>query len=294
MEERTLKENGRKIKLKRLQDGGTDAVEETEEDGEEISLELGEIDEDLAGLSPQETEEVLKKREKALEEARQERDKLLKEGEERLRAKKYADAEPFFSQALLYDPDFRRAQEGVWICRTKNYTDTEKFFDYKCAEEFSALPKETKAQILKNVEETLKEERAALEKERGEIEGTFLAAQKTRRKSFLKNRDYYLLRSLIFMGAFLVFLVGALLSVYFIPRTRESLPIILAIAFGAAALFSLLVGIVFLRGLYGALRLCRDNEKLSSTEDGAKLKRLRERLACLALIFGEEETDEEA
>ena len=79
MEERTLdKENGRKIRLKKTADGEIDALEETENDDEaEISLDFDEVDEDLAGLSPEETEEVLKKREKAREAARAERDKLL-------------------------------------------------------------------------------------------------------------------------------------------------------------------------------------------------------------------------
>ncbi len=296
MEERTLKENGRKIKLKRMQSGETDALEETNEteEGEEaeISLEFGEIDEDLAGLSPEETEELLKKREKAREEARKERDKLLEEGERLLRAKKYEEGEPFFAQALLYDPDERRSQEGLWVCRTRNFTADEAFFDLKSAQEFSNLSEGTKRLVLSKMGEGLKAERAALSSEREAIEGKFLAAQRARRKSFSENRNYYLVRSLIFLGAFLLLLVGALVSVYFIPRTKTDLPIILTIAFGAAALLSLLIGVIFLRGLYGALRLCRENEKLSSTEDGARLKEVRERLECLSLVLGEEERSE--
>lgn len=293
MEERTLKdEEARKIKLKRTKEGAIDAVEETgEEDEEEISLELGEVDEDYAGLSPEETEALMKKREKAREKARAECAKLLAEGERLLGERNFSEAEAYFSQALLYDPDEARAQEAIWICRTKNFKDLEAFYALKNAEEFSALKKELKEKILSKVSQKLMADRAEYEAEAAEKEGGVYAAQKERRAAFQKNRNYYLLRFSLSFAAFALFLAGALIGVYFITRSKTIIPAALAIAFGAAALVCLFVVVFFSRKLYEAQSLVKDNEKLSSTGDGARLEFLQKRLMCLKLIFddGEEE-----
>lgn len=287
MEERTLdKDNGRTVKLKRTREGAIDAVEEGEETEAELSLDFGEFDEDLAGLSPEETEAALKKREKAKEAARAEGAKLVEEGERLLRSKCYPEAEPYFSQAVLYDPDLARAREAVWICRTENYTNTEVFYRPKAAMEFAETDEKTKAAVFAKLAEKLKREQAEYETEKKAIEEGVLAAQSTRRKAFRKNRNYYLVRFSIVICFFALFLCAALVSVYFITRSRSNLPIVLAGSFGGAALISLLVLVLFARGLYGAQRLCRENEKLSSTEDGARLETLRERLDCLDLVFG--------
>lgn len=288
MEERTLdKENGRKIRLKKTADGEIDALEETENDDEaEISLDFDEVDEDLAGLSPEETEEVLKKREKAREAARAERDKLLEEAEQLLAARDFLRAESYFSQALLYDPDHGRAREAVWICRTENYRSLDAFYDRKNAKEFSELDGQTKKSVLSKVSGRLEADKKEYQAEKSALEGGFLSAQEARRKAFRKNRNYYLLRFSLFFGAFVLFLTGALVSVFFITRTRSNLPIILAIAFGAAALLCLLVTVLFSRKLFEAQRFCSENEKMSSTEDGARLQFLQDRLACLELVLG--------
>ena len=60
---------------------------------------------------------------------------------------------------------------------------------------------------------------------------------------------------------------------------------------GAIALIALVFLIVFLRGLVFALRLCADNEKDESTEDGRRLAVLERELACLDLVLGDKGPD---
>ena len=111
------------------------------------------------------------------------------------------------------------------------------------------------------------------------------AAQAERRVSFRNNRNYYFVR---FCALFLLFglmLIGVGVSVNYINRTREMIPVFLAIAFGALALLFMALWIFYIRKLLVAQRLCMANEKLSSTEDGARLKTLQQRLECLSLVL---------
>ena len=295
MEERII-DDPRKIKITRTAAGGVgDATDElapdAEREEEEIVLDLPEgddYDEDLVGLSPTQLQEELKRREKAAEEARAERDKLLAEAERALAAGDYAAAEPFFSQAMFYDPGCFRAHEGVWIARTRNFKDTEPFYDLSNAEEVSNAPAEVKAFLREKAGAELREARRAMEEEAAPLRETFSRAQEERRGAFRSNRKYYLVRFSVFAALFALCLLGAGISAYFIVRTTTIIPVALTIAFGALALVMAVVMFVFLRKLVIAVRLCRDNEMLSSTEEGQRLSELENRILCLKLVLDDE------
>ena len=296
MEERIIdKDESRKIKVKRNAVGGIeDATDELAPEAVTLELpeeeiEVHELEEDLIGLAPSALEQEMKRREKAAEEARVERDKLLAEAERLLAKKKYENAEPFFSQVLLYDPDCARAKEGVWICRTEEYKDIEAFYEMKNAEEFSQLDDKTKKLVRKQVGEALKADRAEYEAELEPLTKSFGQAQEERRSAFRANRNYYLVRFSVFAIGFLLLLLGTGISAWFIVRSNTMIPIYLTIAFGVLALITVSFAFVYSRKLLVAQRLCRENEKPDSTDEGARLAYLKERLECLALVLDDEE-----
>ena len=259
MEERII-DNEREIKNKRRREG-VDAVDALADGGEEalpeeeLVLELPEeeYDEDLVGLTPSQLKEELERRERALREAREESEKLTLAGAEKLGEGAFEEAESFFAQALTYDPE-------------------------NAEEEVRAFVKERAGARLEGEREAFRaEERPLREKVEESME--------FRRGYFRDNRNYFLVRFGIFFGLFALCLVGAGISASFIYSTRGITPIVLIACFGGAALVMLAVAIVFARKLVVANRLCRENEKLSSTEDGARLAYLQDRLHCLDLVL---------
>ena len=294
MEER-LMDDPRKIKVKRNAAGGiedaTDGLAPGEDEVEidlpegELILPDGEIDEDLVGLAPSQLEKELERRKKEAEEAAAERDKLLAEGEELLKKQKYEDAEPLFSQALVYDPDCMRAKEAIWICRTRDLTDTEPLYDRKYAEEFSEEAPEIKALLRAKVGETLETERKEFEEEAAPLREKVRGAQRERRGAFLANRNYYRLRLLVFGAIFCAFVIAMSICGAAIVHVRENTPVYLTIAFGALALLDLIPIIFLSRKFVVAQRLVKENETLSSTEDGARLEKLETALETLALYL---------
>lgn len=293
MEERILDEDGRKIKVKKSAVGGIADVTENGEEGteeSEISLEIPELDEtdeDLIGLSPTQLQEELERRERALQEARAERDRLLEEGERLLKKSAYKEAEPFFVQTLLYDDGCSRAKEALWICRTEDFENPEALYEPEYADALSEIDEKTRAFILKHTGEQLRADKARYEEEAAPLRGRVRTAQSERRDAFSRNRNYYLIRFTIFATAMFVFLIALVVSASFIVRTKTNVPIILTAVFGGLSLISAIVMVAFSRKLYVAQRLVSENEKLSSTEEGARLYELEEKLETLNLLLGE-------
>lgn len=297
MEERII-DDPRKIKVKKNAVGGIEDVTdelapETQEFAEEeIELTLpGEEfeDEDLIGLAPSQLKKELERREKEAAEARAERDRLLSEGDSRFKAGDYEGAEPFFAQALVYDADCRAAKEGVWTCRTRNFSQIELLFNRKTAVELAESDDVTRAFVLKHAGAELEAERKAAEEEAAPLREKVHSAQAGRRGAFLDNRNYYLMRFAVFAFLFVLFAIAAGVSATFIVRTQGIVPLVLVAVFGVIAFAALAVAFVYLRKLVVAQRLVSANEKLSSTEDGAHLARLEERLEVLSLLIDGEE-----
>lgn len=291
MEERILdEEESRRIKLKRTAEGtdAVDALAEGEGGEEEVYVDLPEeeYDEDLVGLAPSQLREELEKRARAAREARAESERLTEAGGEKFAAGEFADAELLFAQALVCDGGNEAAREGLWTSRTKNFTESEVYFRKGVADELEN-DGAARAFVLAHAEETLKTLRDTYAAEEKEIAPAIEAKQEERRAAFAANRKYYLLRFSVFFALAALFAIGVGVSASFLLRTLTDVPIILVGVFAGLCLVSLAVAVVFARKLYVASRLCSANEKLSSTESGARLEFLRDRLAALGRILGE-------
>ena len=297
MEERIIdKDDPRLIRLKRTGTGETDAVEEGVESGEEgveegeivLSVpegEFEELDEELIGLSPSQLKKELERRKKAEEAAREECAKLVEEGEKALAEKRYQEAASCFSQAAYYSFADERILKGLWEARTSDYTDLEPFYEPEFAQEFSVSDEEIKKHVLSRAGERLSQEKEEYEREEARIAPQVLEKQQERREAFARNKKYFVLRCAIIFAVCIALVVGCIVSATYIVRSMEITPIALTAAFGVAALGVLAVALVYTRKVIVASRLCRENEKLSSTKEGARLEYLRDRLYCLGLIL---------
>ncbi len=299
MEERIVdKDDPRLIKFKRkgeetdavdelTPDDGTDESEETEESEVTLALPEEEYDEDLVGLTPSQLEKKLEARRIARERADAEYHRLMAAGEALLSQKKYAEAEPLFVQAELYEADDGSAKEKIWIARTENYTSTSVLYEEGVAQELVWADEPVRERVLGAMREKLKAEREAFREESVPLRERYTAAKEERAQAFKANMKYYLVRLFIVLAVAVAFAIGCAVSATYIVRRNDDLALILTIVFAVAALITLLVGAYFAHKLYVAVRLVKDNEKPSSTEDGAHLKELEEKLACLDLILGE-------
>lgn len=306
MEERIIEDEGRTIKVKRNALGGiedatdgtapsADAPEERADAADDLEIDVDfpeeEYDESLVGLTPSQLERARAERERARQEAERERDKLTAEGEKALSARDYDAAERFFSQALMYDGESVPAQKGVWESRTQGFTDDAPFFIPENAEKLAEAPEEVRSYVLGRVEDRLRGAREGVLEELRPLRAAVRDAREARRGALWDNKHYYLVRTAVFGGAFVLFLVLMGIFSAFLLRTRGSWPVIGMAVCGAIALIALVFLIVFLRGLVFALRLCADNEKDESTEDGRRLAVLERELACLDLVLGDKGPD---
>lgn len=294
MEERLIdKKDERLIRIKKKAEG-VDAEDATLAEGEEDPVEEEvlvtlpedeEYDEDLVGLTPSELLRELARRQKAEEEAKAECEKLLAAAEEELAGGAYEKAESLFAQAACYAFEEERATIGLWTARTKNFKTTKPFYNEEYAEEFSAADDASKKLVREKMEKLLLKEREEIEKEEKELAPEVLAKQEERQQAFAANRKYYALRLLVFLVFLGMFVIATVASSSFIVRTLSSIPVILTGVFGGLALISFVVTLVFFLKFTGANKLCKRNEKLSSTEGGARLEELRNKLECLKLVL---------
>ena len=309
MEERIIdKDELRKVRVTRT-DGEPDVVddalpEETPEEGlKELETEYavefeGETyDEDLVGLTPSQYREEIERRERAAREAHETCEKLCAEGDGFLAQQDWAAAEDRFESALLHEMNNARAEEGLWTARTQGYTSDEAFYAERVAREFADASEPIRAKVMEvfggRLLAALKEARAEVASLRPQVE----AGQEERRGPFRANRNYYLTRLAVSFGIFVLFIIGVCVSAGFILRVQSAVPVALTGAFGVCAFAALVFTVYFMRRSVVAVRLCRENEKLSSTEEGARLAEAEDRLARLTEVLSAApvgETDETA
>lgn len=306
MEERMMDDDPRLVKLKRTKEGETDVTEAGAEDAqtpegapaeeteEEVLFDVPEeeYDEDLVGLTPTQLKQELERRKRLEEEARAECLKLAEEGERALAEGDFEKAESFFAQAAVYPVSEVRVEKGLWIARSKNFSDLAPFFVQEHAEEFARGEEEARAFVLEQVAPALEAEREQIKREEAEVAPPVLEGQAERRAAFRANKKYYAVRVCAMLGGVLLFLIALAVSASYITTTLSVLPVALTGAFGGVAFLFLCAMLVFVRRYVIASKLCLANEELASTEEGARLKVLRDKLYCLALILGEEDAQE--
>lgn len=244
-----------------------------------------ETDENLIGLSPSELEEKLRLRAKKEQAERKERDRLLNEARSLLKEGDRQKAESFYRQALVFDPSCEEAFWGVWGCRTQNFSDLSPFYTLEGAEEIESAAEPLRRRLVERVKAELLEEKERLEREEAPLLKKFRAEQNTRETAFRSNRNYYLLRFSVLLGGFLLFALCSGISAYFIVRTKSILPIVLSAVFGGIALFFAILFAIFSRKLVVAERLLKENERLSSTDEGQRIQEIEEKLEALGRIL---------
>lgn len=290
MEERIIDEEyGRGIKLKKTQDGYvdvTDAATDVEmEEGEEVSFEFpvfdtDEDDEDLVGLSP---EEAMKLRQQKEEEARarlEEYERLCDEGEQLLDTGSFKAAELKYERAMGLDEKATRATVGYWCAKTSNFEDADVLAEEYADEgvenlEFD-LGYEAVVEIKEKYKATLQTRYDEICQEEKELLERVEEGQNRRRGVLQENRKK---TAIIFAVSAAVAVVTLVLAIYFglmnfrVSDTRYMVPTIIFVAlFGVA-----FIGFGFCTNKFvNACRIYRENERLSSTEEGARVERLRE------------------
>lgn len=292
MEERIIdKDELRGVKKKRtggeedVVDINDDAQDEADEASPDYAIEFeGEYDEDLVGLTPSQLREELERRERLREEAHAEAVKYLASAEEKFAAGNFRGAEKDFAEARLYE-DSEETEERYYAAVTQNYTDVSRLLERDKAAEFAYAGERARQSVLSVFGEALRSERAEAEERAQPLRERVRADMEARRAPFAANKKYYAVRFLIALAALVVFAVGIAVSASFLLRTQSIAPTVLTIAFGACTFLAFLVVLFFTRKLYVAARLCRENEKLSSTEEGAELQTLEDRLAVLADVL---------
>ncbi len=292
MEERIIdKDELRGVKKKRtggeedVVDINDDAQDEADEASPDYAIEFeGEYDEDLVGLTPTQLREELERRERLREEAHAEAVKYLASAEEKFAAGNFRGAEKDFAEARLYE-DSEETEERYFAAVTQNYTDVARLLERDKAAEFAYAGERARQSVLSVFGEALRSERAEAEERAQPLRERVHADMEARRAPFAANKKYYAVRFLIALATLVVFAVGIAVSASFLLRTQSIAPTVLTIAFGACTFIAFLVTLFFTRKLYVAARLCRENEKLSSTEEGAELQTLEDRLAVLADVL---------
>ncbi len=321
MEERIIDdEYGRGVRLKKTKDGYVDvtdtevnagADEMEEMDGEEAVFEfpafaMDEDDEDLVGLTPEEAAELRKQKEEAAAKRKADYERCCKEGDELLETGSFRAAELKFEKALALDEEATEASVGYWRAKTSNFTDPDALISeyveagiesleydlgYKAAE---IVKKEYKGAFEKRVKE-LSEEEAPLAESVEEKQ----AARRVVLKDRVKRSTIAFLTALIPTAALLVLTIVLGFSNF---TTRENTFVLPTILCGVGFVIFFIAFIVLANKWINDLRMRAANEKLASTEDGARLVELREyKDLCLALLKGAEseeteeteETDEE-
>lgn len=299
MEERIVdKDDERLIRIRRTKDGGDaeDALadEGEEEQTEDVVFEIPdeEFDEDLVGLTPSQLQRELERRKKAEEAEKAEYEKLVSAADALAAEEKYAEAEPLYAQAACYSFADERTVTGLWTARTKNFTDFAPFYVAEYAEALSEADDKSKA-FVREKAASLKEERARLAEEERALAPSVLEKQEERRRAFAENKKYYFVRALALVGGMLLCMIACAVSANYIVRTQSIAPVVCTAGFGGVSFILFVSALVFLRKWSLAQRLCRINEALSSTEDGAKLETLRGKIACLDWVFGDAEVSAE-
>lgn len=288
MEEKIIDEEiGRKIRIKKTLDGEMDVVdelaetEELVEGEEEYTFEMPEYledDEDLVGLSPEEAMALRKKKQAEAEAKRAEYERLLVEGEALLAEGSYRSAELKFEKALMLDDVATEATVGYWRAKTENFASPDALMDEYVEEGYDSLEYDLghKAveQIRMNYGKQFRRRYDELVEEETPLRAEVEEAQ-ARRRAVLKPRRTkcaigFLVSAVPFLASLILTIVFGL-SNFTVKDDSYILPTIIA---GAVAFVSFIVFGVFTNKYINACRIYRTNERLSSTDEGARLEEL--------------------
>lgn len=310
MEERIVDdEYGRGVRLKKTKDGYVDVTDgevpddtqdEMQEAQEEALFEFptfdtDEDDEDLVGLTPEQAIALRKEKEEAAAKRKADYERLCKEGDELLQTGSFRSAELKFEKALSLDEEASEASVGYWRAKTADFTNP----DVLISEYAKAGVESLEYDLGEKATETMKKEyRSAFEKrvqelakEEAPLSQSVLEKQENRRvvlKARVKRSTIAFLIALIPTVALLVLTIVFGLSNF---TTRENTFVLPTILCGAGFFVFFIAFIVFANKWINDLRMRSANERLSSTEDGARLLEIREYKELYLALIGNESTE---
>ncbi len=302
MEERIIDdEYGRGIRLKKTADGYVDATDELAEqeseaqETDEVAFEFpsfgDEDDEELASLSPEEAEKVKREKAEAAALRKAEYERYVKEGEEFLQSESFRLAQLKFEHALSLDEEATQASIGYWRAKTENFNNPDVLIEEYLEAGIETLEFDLGYKAVDIIRENYRDKLQARYKEL-EAEEQPLAKQveetQTRRREAIAERlKKSGLRAGIAALPTLALLVVTLvlgLKIFSVKENTFVLPtIICAVAFFMTLIVSVMLTNVFINDL----RIRRTNERLSSTDDGARVEELREYMELYNALIGE-------
>jgi tetratricopeptide (TPR) repeat protein len=304
MEERIIDEEyGRGVRLRKTKDGYVDVTDELvdgeipdEEAGDEIAFEFPNFDEfgdkddeDLVDLSPEEAARVRKEKAEAAQRRYEEYEAACKEGERLLAEEKYDEAEEVYEKALNLDEIATEASVGYWRAKTMNFGDPYYLFveyaDTGIEEMEHDLGTEALEIIKKEHRPQFEAQLQLLQKSEAPLAKEFEEKQDAR-------REVLSARKLRWGIAFILCTIPALVAIiatvvvglrnFGAPDDRYLVPTIIL---GAVALVLFVAFMIITNKYINAGRMYRDNERLSTTNEGRSLAMLRDHIELCQLLL---------
>lgn len=299
MEERIIDEEyGRGVRLKKTKDGFVDVTDENvktdenqvAEETEEVeaaeealfefpTFDTDEDDEDLVGLTPEQAIALRKEKEAALAKRKADYERYCKEGDELLQTGSFRAAELKFEKALSLDEEASEASVGYWRAKTADFTNPDVLISEYAKASIESLEYdlgEKATETIKRDYKTVFEKRVKeLSEEETPLSQSVVEKQESRRavlKARIQRSTIAFLAALLPTVALLVCTIVFGLSNF---TTRENTFVLPTIICGAGFVVCFIVFIVFANKWINDLRMRAANERLSSTQDGARLLEIR-------------------
>lgn len=289
MEERIIDdEYGRGVRLKKTKDGYVDVTDESfekQEEEDEVAFEFpvfdaDEDDEELVGLTPEQAAELRKRRAEEEAARKAEYEKTCKEGEELLVSGSYKSAELKFEKALALDKEATEASVGYWRAKTSNFTEPDVLISEYAEAGIESLEYDLGYKavdiIKRDYEAVFKQRVAELTAEEQPLAVEVESKRAARREIIsarLKRSTIAFVLSLVPAVALLVLTIVFGLKNF---TTRDNTFVLPTVLFGVGFFCTFIAFMIFTNKWVNDFRMRRMNERLRSTEEGARLLQIRE------------------
>ena len=259
-------------------------TDETQEGYEEALFEFPVFneevdDEELATLTPEEALALKKRREEEAAKRLAEYQELCKEGEEHLATGSFHAAELQFEKALWLQEEATEASVGYWRAKTADFTNPDVLADEYLQTGIDSLEEDVgykatdiireryQAAFAGRIQELEAEEKPLAE----EVESKQIS-----RRAILKARiRKWSLYTLIAAVPTLVCLILGIIFGLKIPTIKEDTYIMPTIICAAAFIVCFIALLIVANKLINNLRMRRNNERLTGSEDGERLLEIR-------------------
>ena len=301
MEERIIDdEYGRGIRLKKTADGYVDATDELveeendEQETDEVAFEFpvfgDEDDEDLVGLSPEEAEKVKREKAEAAALRKAEYERYVKEGEELLQGGNFRSAQLKFEHALALDEEATQASVGYWRARTQEFENPDALVEEYLEAGIETLEFDLGYKAVDIIRETYRDKLQArydeLAAEEKPLAKQVEETQARRREAIADRLKKSGLRAGIAAIPCIALLIATLILGLKIFSVKENTFVIPTIICAVAFFMTLIVSVMLTNVFINDLRIRKANERLSSTDDGARVEELREYMQLYSAILG--------